>query len=96
MTVARLASPGHTSASCWREIRQLLHVCTRIFSVAFRSRAMLSQNTRLITVHTVIKAVTKILCAEILRAESAVQKKKKNNDLGQELDAKERGNAYNI
>lgn len=80
MTVARLASPGHTSASCWRESRQLLHVCTRIFSVA-RSRAMLSQNTRLITVHTVIKAVTKILCAEILRAESAVQKKKKNRTI---------------
>ena len=81
MTVARLALPGHTSASCWCEIRQLLHVCTRIFSVAFRSRAMLSQNTRLITVHTVIKAVTKILCAEILRAESAVQKKKKNRTI---------------
>lgn len=54
------------------------------------SRAMLSQNTKLIIVNTVIKAVTKILCAEVLQT---VEKK---NDLGQELDAKERGNAYNI
>jgi len=51
---------------------------------------MLSKNTQLITVNTVIKAVTKILCAEVLQT---VEKK---NDLGQELDAKERGNAYNI
>lgn len=59
-------------------------------SVAVMSRAMLSQNTKLIIGNAVIKAVTKILCAELLQT---VEKK---NDLGQELDAKERGNAYNI
>ncbi|KOB77461.1 Uncharacterized protein OBRU01_02546 [Operophtera brumata] len=42
------------------------------------SRAMLSQNTRLITVHTTIKAVTKILCVEI---ERAIQKKKKKRSV---------------
>lgn len=51
------------------------------------------QNTRLITVNTVIKAVTKILCVEVLRT---VQKEEKKNDLGEELDAKERGYAHNI
>jgi hypothetical protein len=39
-----------------------------------RSYAMLSQNTKFITVNNGIKAVTKILCAEVLRT---VEKKKR-------------------
>ncbi len=34
MTVAQLVSPSHTSASCWHEIRKLLHFCTRLSVVA--------------------------------------------------------------
>jgi hypothetical protein len=46
------------------------------------SCAMLSKNAQVITVNTIIKAVTKILCAEVLQT---IEKK---NDLGQELKGK--------
>lgn len=52
------------------------------------SRAMLSQNTKLIIGNTVIKAATKILCAELLQT---VEKKKKKERFGSGIGCKGKG-----